>query len=92
VLTVNATMGVLANDSDIDGDDDKEGGHDDDDELVAILVGGPEHGSLTLNEDGSFEYTPEADFNGEDEFTYVAFDGVKNSTETEVHIRVNAGT
>jgi RHS repeat-associated protein len=46
VLTVPAP-GVLGNDSDPDGDP-----------LTAQLVTGPAVGSVTLNADGSFEYTP----------------------------------
>ena len=36
---------------------------------------GPAHGVVTLDADGSFTYTPEADFFGEDSFTYRASDG-----------------
>ena len=46
-----AAPGVLGNDTDPDGDP-----------LTAVLVTGPSHGSLTLNADGSFTYTPAADF------------------------------
>jgi hypothetical protein len=45
------------------------------DPLTARLVQGPAHGSVTLNSDGSFEYTPEPGFVGTDEFTYAAQDG-----------------
>ena len=71
VLTVEAS-GVLANDLDDGGD------------LSAILATGPLHGSLTLNSDGSFDYTPEAGFCGTDIFSYWAFDGVSNSTGAAV--------
>jgi len=54
VLTV-AAPGVLANDSDQDGNS-----------LSAVVVTGPTHGSLTLNADGSFTYTPAANYNGSD--------------------------
>ena len=56
--------GVLGNDSDVDGD-----------ALSAVLVDGPANGMLTWNGDGSFRYTPLANFNGVDSFTYRANDG-----------------
>jgi hypothetical protein len=59
-LTVNAGNGVLVNDTDVEGD-----------ELTVTGVSGqPAHGELALNADGSFNYTPNADFNGTDSFTY----------------------
>lgn len=51
--------GVLVNDGDIEG-----GG------LPVTLVNSVSNGSLVLNSDGSFIYTPNADFTGEDTFTY----------------------
>jgi hypothetical protein len=38
---------------------------------------GPGHGSLTLNQDGSFGYTPAAGFTGTDTFTYTVSDAVR---------------
>ena len=38
--------------------------------LTAILGTGPGDGTLTLNADGSFLYTPNAGFFGNDTFTY----------------------
>src|SRR5204863_500717 len=66
-LTV-AAPGVLANDSDVDGDP-----------LSTILVNGPSHGTLTLNSNGSFTYMPALNFNGIDTFTYKATDGQAQS-------------
>ena len=40
-----------------------------------MLVTGPAHGTLTLNADGSFTYTPTAGYTGTDSFTYKANDG-----------------
>ena len=60
VLDVPAP-GVLANDYD-DAEFDAPHVHD--------RVGGPGHGELTLNRDGSFIYTPDPDFAGVDGFTY----------------------
>ena len=79
VLTVDAADGVLANDTDVEGD-----------ALTATLVDQPAHGTVTLAEDGSFEYTPEAGFSGEDSFTYVTSDGQSESSSTLVAIAVEA--
>jgi uncharacterized delta-60 repeat protein len=70
--------GVLANDSDPDGEP-----------VTAALVTGPAHGSLTLNSDGSFTYAPTQYFNGTDSFTYMANDGSLNSNVATVNIMVN---
>ena len=40
--------------------------------LTAVLVTDVSHGTLTLNEDGSFSYTPDVDYYGQDSFEYVA--------------------
>jgi hypothetical protein len=61
-LTVPAP-GVLSNDSDPDGDP-----------LSAVLDTGPAIGTLVFNSDGSFVYTPNANFAGTDSFTYYAAD------------------
>ena len=66
-LTVPAP-GVLGNDSDPDGD-----------AITAVLVAAPTRGTLTLNPDGSFTYTPTANLNGPDSFTYRASDGQATS-------------
>ena len=78
-LSVTADVGVLANDSDIDGD-----------ALVAVLVNDVSHGSLMLNADGSFTYTPEGDFSGADEFTYNANDGTSDGNTISVAVNVDA--
>ncbi|MGH7135048.1 MAG: DUF4214 domain-containing protein, partial [Pirellulales bacterium] len=48
--------------------------------LTATLVSGPSHGTLTLNADGSFTYTPAAGFDGKDSFTINASDGTNTAT------------
>ena len=79
---VVAAGGVLANDTDVD--------------LQALTVGtprpisGPNNGSLTLNADGSFSYTPAAGFTGSDSFTYKATDGIADSAPATVTITVNS--
>jgi VCBS repeat-containing protein len=79
-LEVSALAGVLANDTDIDGDT-----------LTAILVDGlgPHHGTLTLNPDGSFTYTPDENFHGLDGFSYRVSDGTVESDAIAVTITVN---
>lgn len=47
--------------------------------LTATLVSGPAHGTLTLNSNGSFTYTPAAGFDGKDAFTINASDGADTS-------------
>jgi VCBS repeat-containing protein len=51
-------------------------------------VSGPAHGSLTLHANGSFTYTPDADWSGTDSFTYRATDGFLDSTAATVSIAV----
>src|SRR5207249_3626361 len=60
------------------------------DALTAILVSSPAHGSVTLNANGSFTYTPAANYNGGDSFTYKANDGALNSNVATVSITVTA--
>jgi VCBS repeat-containing protein len=71
--------GVLANDGDPEGDP-----------LSASLVSSPVHGTLALNPNGSFTYTPNADYNGPDSFTYKASDGSLDSNVATVTITVRA--
>ena len=47
------------------------------------------HGTLTLAPDGGFTYTPDANFNGEDTFTYNATDGTLESNTATVTITVS---
>jgi VCBS repeat-containing protein len=78
ILTV-AAPGVLANDTDPDGDT-----------LTAALASQPSHGTLTLNLDGSFTYTPAANYNGSDSFTYRASDGSLPSSLATVTLTISA--
>lgn len=72
--------GVLANDVDVDGDT-----------LTAAIVTGPTHGTLTLNANGSFTYTPTANYSGSDSFTYSPVnDGVTTSAPITVTLTVTA--
>src|SRR5205807_685692 len=51
---------------------------------------GPSHGSLTLNANGSFVYTPAANYNGGDSFSYKANDGTADSNIATVTLTINA--
>jgi hypothetical protein len=47
-----------------------------DDVVYSLAPGGdPAHGTLLFNGDGTFDYTPDADFSGEDSFTWSVNDG-----------------
>jgi VCBS repeat-containing protein len=50
----------------------------------------PTHGTLQINTDGSFTYTPAANFNGTDTFSYKVNDGSLDSSDTTVTVTVNA--
>lgn len=78
-LTVSAALGVLSNDSDVDGDS-----------LSAILVESTSNGTLLLNPDGSFEYVPNSDFNGTDQFSYKVSDSNSESAPITVTLTINA--
>ena len=79
VLNVPALTGVLANDTGL-GD----GG------LVLTVTVGPANGSVTLNNDGSFAYTPNANANGADSFTYQITDADGDTATAMVTINVAA--
>jgi uncharacterized repeat protein (TIGR01451 family) len=69
-LTI-AGQGVLSNDTDPDNDP-----------LTVTTSTAPLHGTLTINANGSFTYTPAANYNGPDSFTYTISDGTLTSTAT----------
>jgi hypothetical protein len=71
-------VGVLLNDSDAD-----------DDRLYIIIGEKPENGLFVSQNNGSFTYTPNPGFFGEDKFRYRAFDGSKQSKLVTVKITVD---
>ncbi len=80
-LSANAASGVQANDSDPNGLAMK---------TTLVSGGGPAHGTLTLNTDGSFVYTPTSGYAGTDSFKYIATDSVGSSSTTTVNLTMSA--
>lgn len=77
-LNVPSLLGVLSNDFD-------DAGHT----LTATLVSNTRHGTLSLNPNGSFTYTPDANFFGIDSFRYKASDGIRGENGDTVRINVS---
>ncbi len=69
------TVGILANDATIEP-------------LTASLVSNVSHGTLALNTDGSFVYTPATGYTGTDTFTYNASNGTETSNAATVTITI----
>lgn len=75
-ITVTAARGLLANDSGL--------------ALTAALETRPRHGTVHVNPDGSFTYTPAAGFAGQDSFVYTATDSSGQVTTAKATITVLA--
>ncbi|HIV72895.1 MAG TPA: cadherin domain-containing protein [Candidatus Aquabacterium excrementipullorum] len=60
--------------------------------LTPQLAQGPGNGSLSLQADGSWLYTPRAGFSGSDSFTYLADDGLGHSNIATVRLTVQPST
>ncbi len=56
--------------------------------LTSVLVTGPSHGVLQLNANGSFSYSPAANYHGPDSFTYRASNGSELSNLATVTIAI----
>ena len=79
VLSIAGPSGLLAND--LDGNANA---------LISALVQGPSHGVLALNDDGSFVYTPDANYFGLDSFRYRAEDAISESDVATVNLVINS--
>jgi VCBS repeat-containing protein len=75
ITIASAAAGVLGNDTDPENDT-----------LTAAVVTPPSHGAVVLNASGTFTYTPAADYNGADSFTYRARDAALDSNTATVRI------
>lgn len=60
------------------------------DPLSFGVQAGPSYGSVSLQSNGNFEYTPYSGYSGADSFTYLAYDGLDYSNEATVFITINA--
>jgi hypothetical protein len=78
-INVPASQGVLANDTDTAGDP-----------LTATILTQVSHGTLVLNNNGSFTYTPSDTFTGTDQFTYLPHGTYAAGLATTVTITVTA--
>jgi subtilisin-like proprotein convertase family protein len=76
-----AAPGVLANDSDPDGN-----------AIAAAKVTNPAHGTVTVNTNGSFTYAPTSGYAGTDSFTYHASDGKGFGNTATVSLLVQTPT
>jgi LPXTG-motif cell wall-anchored protein len=72
-------VSVLSNDSDVDGDT-----------LTITSVTTPAHGIVVINQDGTISYTPDANYNGTDSFSYTISDGHGGTATETVNITVKA--
>ena len=95
-LAVVSIAVTCVNDAPVAGDDSNStnedtpvggsvGGNDsdvDNPSLTWSLVTGPSHGAVAFNGDGSYNYTPSADYCGDDSFTYQVSDGSLADTAT----------
>ncbi len=72
------TFDVLANDSDVDGNLNPGS---------VTVVSAPANGILVHNGSGSFTYTPDANYNGADSFTYEVCDsdGICDTADVADH-------
>ena len=74
----SVVIGVLANDSDLDGD------------ALSVTSASAGNGSVSIRPDGSLDYTPNSNFNGTDTVTYTISDGNGGTDTATVSITVNA--
>ena len=79
-VTVNfsATINVLNNDTDPDGDD-----------IFIVSTTEPQNGSVLINEDGGITYTPNTDFTGVDSFTYIIEDVAEVPERAQATVTIN---
>ncbi len=72
------TIGVLGNDSDVDGDP------------LTVTAASSPNGTVVINADGTISFTPAANFNGPTTITYTISDGKGGTATATVNVTVNA--
>jgi subtilisin-like proprotein convertase family protein len=72
-------IAVLSNDTDVDGDALS---------VSAFAATSAQGGTVSKNADGTLRYTPAADFNGTDSFTYTVSDGIGGTATATVNMTV----
>jgi large repetitive protein len=72
-----ANIPVLANDRDPDGDP------------LTVIAASAANGTVTINANGTLNYTPNKDFNGTDTITYTISDGQGGTATAKVTVTVN---
>ncbi len=72
------TIGVLGNDSDVDGDP------------LTVTAATSPNGTVVINPDGTISFTPNPNFNGPTTITYTISDGKGGTSTATVNVTVNA--
>jgi VCBS repeat-containing protein len=60
----------------------------DPDLLSIIITKKPQHGTITINTNGRFTYTPNSNYIGKDYFCYTGNDGLLNSNTATITINI----
>jgi subtilisin family serine protease len=74
-----AAFNVVANDTDVDGDT-----------LTPISTGGSPLGGVSINGNGTIQYTPPPNYSGSDSFSYTVSDGHGGTSSANVSVTVVA--
>ena len=78
IENTTATIDVLTNDTDVDGD------------ALSVTAATAANGIVTINSDSTLSYTGNADFNGTDTITYTVDDGTGATSTSTVSVDVAA--
>ncbi|WP_203301827.1 cadherin-like domain-containing protein, partial [Marinobacter sediminum] len=76
--TALTNLNVLGNDTDVDGD------------TLSVTAASAANGTVTINDDGTLDYTPNENYSGDDSITYTVSDGNGGEDTATVAITVNA--